>query len=82
MDDATRKNKLQEIFDSDSLGLLEVSETQQQTRSSGESKLIEQFCELTLFYEDNQRLPSGDGGNIHEFTLASRLEGILRDPKK
>jgi hypothetical protein len=82
MDDTTRKSKFQEIFDSDSLGLLNVRETPKQEQREENWRLIEQFREITQFYEDNQRLPNGDGGDFNEFTLASRLSGIKSDPKK
>lgn len=82
MDDKTRKSKLQEIFDSDPLGLLDVRDTPKQERRDDEWRLKEQFREISEFYENNQRLPSGDGENISEYTLAARLDGIKRDPKK
>jgi len=82
MDDVTRKSKLQEIFDSDSLGLLDVKDKSKQERRDEDWRLIEQFGEITQFYEDNQRLPNGDGGDIAEYTLAARLSGIKSDPKK
>lgn len=82
MDDETRKSKLQEIFDSDPLGLLDVKQTSKQERREDDWRLREQFAEITQFYEDNQRLPNADGGDISEYTLAARLDGIRRDPKK
>lgn len=82
MNDATRKTKLQEIFDSDPLGLLEIKETPKHERRDEDWRLIEQFGEITQFYEDNQRIPNGDGEDINEYTLAARLDGIRRDPKK
>lgn len=82
MDDETRKSKLQEIFDSDPLGLLDVKDTPKQKRRAEDWRLRDQFAEITQFYEDNQRLPNADGGDITEYTLAARLDGIRRDPKK
>jgi len=82
MDDAKRKLKFQEIFDSDSFGLLDVKETKSQERSDDDMRLIEWFGEISQFYEDNQRLPNGDGDDIGEYTLAARLDGFRRDPKK
>lgn len=82
MDDETRKLKLQEIFDSDPLGLLDIKETPKKERRDEDWRLIEQFGEITQFYEDNQRLPNGDGADISEYTLAARLSGIKSDPKK
>ena len=82
MNDKTRKSKLQDIFDSDPLGLLDVKEISKQERREEDWRLIEQFGEITQFYEENQRLPSGDEGDISEYTLAARLSGIKSDPKK
>lgn len=82
MNDEIRKSKLQEIFDSDPLGLLDVKEAPKQERRDEDWRLRDQFAEITQFYEDNQRLPNGDGGDIIEYTLAARLDGIRRDPKK
>jgi hypothetical protein len=82
MDDETRKSKLQEIFDSDPLGLLNIKQKPKQERREEDWRLREQFAEITQFYEDNQRLPSSDGNDISEYALAARLDGIRRDPKK
>jgi hypothetical protein len=80
--DEARKSKLQEIFDSDPLGLLEVKSNSKQERRDEDWRLRELFAEITRFYEDNQRLPNSDGGDINEYTLAARLEGIKHDTKK
>lgn len=82
MDDEIRKSKLQEIFDNDFLGLLDVKQKPKQERREDDWRLREQFAEITQFYEDNQRLPNADGEDISEYTLAARLDGIRRDPKK
>jgi hypothetical protein len=83
MDDESRKSKFQEIFDDDTLGLLDIKETPKQERRDEDWRLIEQFQEITQFYEDNDhRLPNADGGDISEYTLAARLSGIKSDPKK
>lgn len=83
MDDENRKSKLQEIFDSDPLGLLDVKEVPRQEQRNENWRLIEQFQEITQFYEDNgHRLPSIEGGDISEYALAARLSGIKSDPKK
>ena len=82
MDDATRKSKFQKIFDDDTFGLLDVKDSPKQERREEDWRLIDHFREITQFYEDNQRLPSGDGGDINEYKLSARLDGIKRDPKK
>jgi hypothetical protein len=82
MDDMTRKSKLQEIFDSDPLGLLVVKEIPTPERRDEDSRLREQFAEISEFYEDHQRMPNIQSDEINEITLAARLDGIKRDPKK
>lgn len=82
MSDDIRKSKLQKIFDTDPLGLLDIKEVFAQEHRNENWRLIEQFREITQFYECNQRLPNGDGEDINEYTFAARLNGIKQDPKK
>ncbi len=81
MDDKTKKDKLSEIFESDTLGLLAVDEPKAPTVSSQDSRLIDCFQEISDFYEANQRCPEL-GEDIGEYRLASRLSAIKKDPKK
>jgi hypothetical protein len=80
--DEVGKSKLQGIFDSDPLGLLEIKDTPKQERRDEDWRLRSLFAEIIQFYEKNRRLPNADGGNINEYTLAARLDGIKRDPRK
>lgn len=81
MNDAKRKLNLQRIFDSDVLGLLEVLERPKQKCQPEGWRLVDRFNEITEFYKHNKRKPSIDSEDINEYTLAARLNGILRDPK-
>ena len=81
MSEKTRKDKFAEIFNSDTMGLLDTPELHSVKRSDEESRLIEGFREISEFYENNQILPQM-GGDIFEHRLATRLMGILAGPKK
>ena len=76
------RNKFDEIFLDDPLGLLNVTSTESATeRTPSEKRLIESFEEINAFYEREKREPSFSG-EIDEYMLASRLQGIRLDPKK
>jgi hypothetical protein len=63
-------DKLQNLFDNDPLGLLEVKPN---TEGRNEDKvLVEKFNEIVDFYNQNQRLPEENNG-VNEHTLYSRL---------
>lgn len=81
MDEKTKKDKLSEIFESDLLGLLAVDEPKATPASLQDSRLIDNFQEISDFYEANQRCPEL-GDDIGEYRLASRLAAIKKDPKK
>lgn len=81
MDDKTKLDKLSNIFESDLLGLLTVDEPKTTTASQQDSRLIDNFQEISDFYETNQRCPEL-GDDIGEYRLASRLAAIKKDPKK
>ncbi len=81
MDDKTKKDKLSEIFESDTLGLLTVDEPKAKSVSPQDSRLIDSFQEISDFYEANQHCPEL-GDDIGEYRLASRLAAIKKDPKK
>lgn len=76
------RNKFDEIFLDDPLGLLNVTSSESATeRTPSEKRLIESFEEINAFYEREKREPSFSG-EIDEYMLASRLQGIRLDPKK
>ncbi len=81
MDDQERKRKLEEIFESDSLGLLANDQEKTSLHTTQEGRLIDSFSEISEFYENHQREPSF-GDDIGEYRLASRLEAIKKDPQK
>lgn len=81
MDEKTKKDKLSEIFESDLLGLLAVDEPKAAPASPQDSRLIDNFQEISDFYETNQRCPELSD-DIGEYRLASRLAAIKKDPKK
>ena len=76
------KNKFDDIFSNDPLGLLEISkkETKKESNTS-DSKLIKSFQEINQFYEDNDREPRLCE-DINEYMLASRLQAIKNNPHK
>lgn len=70
------------IFSDDPLGLLDVQVNEEKKeRSTSETRLIESFEEINQFYEENGREPK-IGADIGEFMLASRLQGIRKNPGK
>ena len=81
MDEKTKKDKLSEIFESDSLGLLAIDEPTAVSASPQDRRLIDSFQEISDFYETNQRCPELSD-DIGEYRLASRLSAIKKDPKK
>jgi hypothetical protein len=82
MVDNASKLKFQQIFENDPHGLLDVKSAPKQEMRDEYRRLKDQFVDIIQFFEDNQRLPNADCGDINEFTLAARLDGIKRDPKK
>ncbi len=65
-----RKKKLQDLFDNDPLGLLEVKPLA--TVRNEDNILVSKFQEIIDFYQQNQRLPIENNG-VNEHTLYSRL---------
>ena len=70
-------DKLDEIFDDDDLGLLDVEEKEKK-KSSGDNIIARRFLEINAFYKDNGREPSEDGSFL-EKRLYSRLQSIKED---
>ncbi|MEI8086196.1 MAG: GIY-YIG nuclease family protein [Paludibacter sp.] len=65
-----KDKKLQDIFDNDPLGLLDVKPLA--AVRSEDIVLVSKFQEIIDFYEQNQRLPLENNG-VNEHTLYSRL---------
>ena len=74
------KKKLQDIFDDDPFGLLNVKSAASPARNADE-RLVASFQELLDFYEKNNREPE-QGNGIQEHQLYSRLKGIRDNPEK
>ena len=74
------KMTLQDIFNDDAFGLLEVKAPIATARNADE-RLLTSFAEINAFYKVNQREPQL-GGGIQEHGLASRLVGIRSDVSK
>jgi len=72
---------LDEIFNNDPLGLLEVKAKVSNVRT-GEERLLTSFKEINSFVEKNGREPEGSLSNIVEYQLYSRLKAIREDEDK
>ena len=65
-----RKKKLQDLFDNDPLGLLDIKPLA--SVRNEDNVLVSKFQEIIDFYQQNQRLPLENNG-VNEHTLYSRL---------
>lgn len=71
---------LNEIFENDPLGLLNVKPNPNPVRNEDE-RLVASFQEIVNFYETNRREPEQNKG-IQEYQLYSRLKSIRENPTK
>lgn len=74
------KITLQDIFNDDPFGLLNVKPASSPARNEDE-RLVASFQELNDFYEKNNREPE-QGGGIQEHQLFSRLKSLRENPLK
>jgi T5orf172 domain len=74
------KKKMQDIFEDDPFGLLNVKPAAIPARNADE-RLVASFQEVLEFYEKNNREPE-QGNGIQEHQLYSRLRGIRENPEK
>ncbi len=72
---------LNEIFNSDPLGLLNVKPTISNNKSPDE-RLISSFLEINEFYDKYNREPQPNISNISEYQLYSRLKSLREDLEK
>uniref|UniRef100_Q3ASJ6 Bacteriophage T5 Orf172 DNA-binding domain-containing protein n=1 Tax=Chlorobium chlorochromatii (strain CaD3) TaxID=340177 RepID=Q3ASJ6_CHLCH len=72
--------KLQQLFENDPLGLLDVKPSNSSARNENE-RLVASFQEINEFFEQNKREPKADNG-IQEHQLYSRLKSIRENPTK
>lgn len=76
------KNKvLDDIFNNDPLGLLNVNAKKSTARTSDE-RLASSFDEINDFIEKHEREPDPNPGNITEYKLYSRLKSLREDEEK
>jgi len=75
-----KKNILNDIFNDDPLGLLNVAPKQKSGRSA-DDRLVAAFEEINNFFEENHRLPQ-PSQDVAEFTLYTRLKALKEDPEK
>jgi len=72
---------LEEIFDNDPFGLLNLKPKKSAARTSDE-RLAASFDEINDFIEKNQREPKPDPTNISEYKLYSTLKGLRENEEK
>lgn len=76
-----KKITLENIFEDDLEGLLELKPKQSIFRSD-ENRLVDSFLEINKFMEEYGREPIVGSNDLKEHTLASRLKGIREDEEK
>ena len=72
---------LDEIFNNDPFGLLNIKPKSSNVRSSDE-RLNASFEEINAFIENNNRQPEPNPANISEYQLYSRLKSLREDEDK
>lgn len=76
------KNKvLDEIFNNDPLGILEVK-NKSTNNSTPDERLYSSFYEINKFYESNGREPDSNPENVSEYQLYTRLKNIKESTDK
>lgn len=80
--DENRRKRFEQLFADDPLNLLNVEANSFSSAPSEHARLIEQFQEIVQYYEESGHEPSNDSGDMREFMLASRLNGIKNSPEK
>ncbi len=75
-----RDKKLQEIFENDPLGLLNIKPSNSPAQNE-DGRLVASFVAINDFFEKNNREPE-QGGGIQEHQLYSRLKSIRENPVK
>lgn len=72
---------LEEIFEDDPLGLLNVKPKSSNAKTADE-RLLSSFKEINEFVEKHKREPEPNPSNISEYQLYSRLKSIREDENK
>jgi hypothetical protein len=71
---------LQEIFNDDDLGLLEIKDTP--IAITPDERLVTSFLEIVEFVDKTGHAPTPSTSNINEYRLYSRLLSLRKDPEK
>ena len=74
-------NVLNEIFDNDPLGLLEIRSRNTNAQTADE-RLLVSFQEINNFVDRNGKEPEPNPSNISEFQLYARLKSLRKDDEK
>ncbi len=72
---------LDEIFNNDPLGLLNVK-PKKSTARTADDRLLASFQEINVFVENNNKEPEPNSSNISEYQLYSRLKSLRNDLEK
>lgn len=72
---------LNEIFENDPLGLLQIKQRSSNARTA-DDRLQASFDEINAFVEKNGNPPKANAGNISEYQLYSRLNALKGDEEK
>ncbi len=75
-----KDKELQDIFENDPLGLLNIKPSTSPARNEDE-RLVASFQEINDFYEKNRRAPE-QGSGLQEHQLYSRLKSLRENPAK
>lgn len=75
-----KDKRLQELFENDPLGLLNIKPSTAPARNEDE-RLVASFQEINDFYERNKRVPE-QGGGLQEHQLYSRLKSLRENAIK
>jgi hypothetical protein len=76
-----KDNILDEIFNNDPLGLLNIKPKKSNTRTADE-RLLASFQEINDFIENYRKEPEPNPSNISEYQLYSRLKSLREDAQK
>ena len=80
MPEMDKEKCLQDIFNNDPFGLLDIKTQKSEARTPNE-RLVESFQEINEFFQLNNREPES-GGDVHEHRLYSRLKGFRNSTEK